>query len=308
MSKQAVIINKGELPVATHEGIVTLDENIQIFCAVLEDGTRLLTQTEFVEAIGRKGSVKKSEVFNEDRGVNVPIFLSAKGLQPYISDKTLEIATPMRFKTLNNATGLGYKAELLPEVCNVYMDAYDDGVLVPSQIHIYQRCKLLIRAFATVGIIALVDEATGYQDKRARDALERILAKYLSDHKLKWAKTFPDDFYKQIYRLKDWEYAGNSRPSVVGRYTNDIVYERLAPGVLEKLRELNPVNESGNRASRHHQWLTEDHGVPELKSHLSGVIAIMRASHSWREFQRLLARAYPKLNEQLELPINFRDY
>jgi hypothetical protein len=136
------------------------------------------------------------------------------------------------------------------------------------------------------------------------------LAKYLSDHKLKWAKTFPDDFYKEIYRLKGWSYSGNSfqsRPSIVGKYTNDIVYERLAPGVLEKLQELNPVNEKGNRSTKHFQWLSEDHGVPELKSHLSGVIALMKASNSWRQFQRLVSRVYPKLYQQYELPLDFDD-
>ncbi len=297
-------ISVQSMPEATHEGLLALDENISITCAVLEDGTRLLTQTEFVEAIGRRGGVKRPEVYIESRKRNVPIFLSANNLQPFISNEILNIATPMRFKTTNNQIGRGYNARLLPEVCNVYMDAYDGNALVSSQYHIYQRCRLLIRAFATVGIIALVDEATGYQEKRARDALERILAKYLSDHKLKWAKTFPNEFYKEMYRLKKWQFTGNKRPGVVGRYTNDIVYDRLAPGVLQKLEELNPRNEKGNRTSRHHQWLTEDHGVPELKSHLTGVIALMRASNNWTSFQRLLARSFPKLNEQMMLPFN----
>jgi hypothetical protein len=206
--------------------------------------------------------------------------------------------------------GVGYKAEFLPEVCNVFLDAKDARKLKPSQFHIAERCKLLIRAYATVGIIALVDEATGYQAVRNRTALEQILAKYLSDHKLKWAKTFPDEFYIEMFRLRGWEYRDlgyRFRPGVVGKYTNDIVYERLAPGVLEKLEELNPKNESGYRSAKHHQWLTEDHGVPELKSHISGVIALMKASPAWRNFQRLLARAYPKPNSQLELDLNIPD-
>lgn len=37
---------------ATHEGEVLLAEDIILPCAVLEDGTRVLTQTEFVKAIG----------------------------------------------------------------------------------------------------------------------------------------------------------------------------------------------------------------------------------------------------------------
>lgn len=304
MSNSA-IPNEGVLE-ATHEGAVRLTDSIVVPCAVLTDGTRVLTQTEFVKSIGRTGSVKKGGTFLAERGTSVPVFLSASNLQPFISDELLQSAHPIPFKTLRNQRGTGYRAELLPEVCNVFLDAKEAGVLKPSQIHIAERCRHLIRAYATVGIIALVDEATGYQEVRTRNALERILEKYLSDHRFKWVKTFPDDFYIEMFRLKGWEYRElrfQSRPGVVGTYTNDIIYERLAPGVLDKLQELNPRNENGYRTSKHHQWLTDDHGVPELKSHLSGVIALMKASSTWRDFTRLLARAYPKPNSQMELPL-----
>ncbi|MGP8198211.1 MAG: P63C domain-containing protein [Limisphaerales bacterium] len=42
----------------------------------------------------------------------------------------------------------------------------------------------------------------------------------------------------------------------VGELTNDLVYERLAPGILEELRRKNPKSETGNRKSRHHHWLS----------------------------------------------------
>lgn len=289
---------------ATHEGTLALTDEIVVPCAVLEDGTRVLTQTEFVRALGRTGNVKRRGVFFESRQAYVPVFLSANNLQPFITDEILHSAQDIPFRTLRNQRGVGYRAEFLARVCDVFLDAKDAGVLAPSQYHIADRCKLLIRAYATVGLIALVDEATGYQEVRARNELERILAKYLSDHKLKWAKTFPDEFYIEMFRLKGWEYkdlAYRSRPPVVGRYTNDIVYERLAPGVLEKLQELNPKNESGNRTSKHFQWLSEDHGMPELREHLLGVIALMKASTKWRGFNTLLARAYPKPGSQMEL-------
>ena len=61
---------------------------------------------------------------------------------------------------------------------------------------------MLMRSFAKVGIIALVDEATGYQDKREKDALQELLSIYLTEEKLKWAKTFPDEFYKHLFRLR----------------------------------------------------------------------------------------------------------
>jgi hypothetical protein len=38
----------------------------------------------------------------------------------------------------------------------------------------------LLRGFARVGIIALVDEATGFQRDRTKDALSKILEAYIA--------------------------------------------------------------------------------------------------------------------------------
>lgn len=303
---ESTMIPFEDLPPATHEGMVTLAEDIVLPCAVLEGGTRLLTQTEFVKAIGRRGSVKKGEVYSRERGVSVPVFLSARNLQPFISDKLLLDARPIQFRTTRKQRSVGYRAELLPAVCNVFLDARDAGALVSSQESIADRCRLLMRAYATVGIIALVDEATGYQAVRVRNALEQILARFLSDHRLEWAKTFPDEFYIEMFRLRGWKYEDlgfRSRPPVVGHFTNDIIYERLAPGVLERLKELNPRGGGGARMAKHHQWLSSDYGVPELRNHLSGVLALMRAAPNWRVFMSLVNRSFPKPGQQLELPL-----
>ena len=95
-----------------------------------------------------------------------------------------------------------------------------------------------------------------------------------------------------------------NRPSVVGKYTNDFVWDRLAPGVRDELERLNPRTETGNRRARHHQWLTHDVGHPALQKHISGVMALMRASTRWDQFTRMLQRAYPKINTNLDLPLD----
>ncbi len=291
---------------ATHEGLVRISDDIELKCAVLEDKSRVFSQSQFLRAIGRRGNLTRSSVYLEERRAHVPTFLSARNLQPFVSEKLIEAAMPVRYRPVRGGGDrLGYRSEFLPEVCNVFLDAKEAEKLESFQAHIAEQCKILMRAYATVGVVALIDEATGFQEVRARDALEQILARYLSDHRLKWAKTFPDEFYKEIYRLKSWDASDmQRRPSVVGKYTNDIVYERLAPGVMEKLQELNPPNPNGNRLHKHHQWLTEDHGVPELKSHLSGVIALMKASTNWTNFKSLLNRAYPNANTQFELDLD----
>ena len=160
-----------------------------------------------------------------------------------------------------------------------------------NQQQVAQRCDLLIRGLATVGIVALVDEVTGYQELRDRAALKAILDRYLLAEHAKWAKRFPDDFYKEMFRLRNWQWQGMkvNRPSVVGKYTNDFVYDRLAPGILDELKQLNPKNEKGTRAVKHHQYFTADVGHPALQSHLTGVVALMRAASHWDQFKRLFA-------------------
>jgi hypothetical protein len=159
---------------------------------------------------------------------------------------------------------------------------------------------------AKVGIIALVDEVTGYQEVRDREALQKILELYLLKEFAAWAKRFPDDFYKELFRLRGWNWNKLSvaRPGYVGKLTNDLVYERLAPGILDDLKRKNPRTESGNRKVRHHQWLTEDVGHPALAQHLHATIALMRAAQNWSSFYTMIERALPKRMGQLPLLID----
>ena len=89
---------------------------------------------------------------------------------------------------------------------------------------------------------------------------------------------------------------------MVGKLTKDIVYARLAPGILQTLEDRNPRNESWHRKDRHHQWLTDDVGHPALAQHLHAVIAFMRVSEGWDQFYRMLNQAFPKRGDTLELP------
>ena len=96
---------------------------------------------------------------------------------------------------------MGYNALLLPQVCEDYLQARDAGVLLASQQHIAEHAEIPIRGLATVGIIALVDEATGYQRLREELALASILEKFIAKELQPWTKTFPYEFYEQICRL-----------------------------------------------------------------------------------------------------------
>jgi len=283
---------------ATHGGDLTVGGNV-IPCAVLEDGTRVLSRIEFIKAIGRRGLPSGGRKF--DREFEVPVFLAAENLKPFVSSELMQNLKPILFKPLAGAPrggfSIGYKAELLPQVCNVFLEAADvKGVIRANQLHIVEQCKILIRAFATVGIIALVDEATGYQYDRARFALEEILEQFVAKELRKWVKTFPDEFYQQICRLKGWNLADiNKRGAIFGKLTNYLVYRRLAPGVLKELQRLTPKDSKGRRKQKYFQRLTDDIGHPRLRELLSSEIVLMRVfdDGEWETFDKAINRAVP---------------
>lgn len=291
--------------VATHKGHIDIG-SVSLECAVLNNGKRVFSERAVSKILGSRGGrhwVRKKQ--NDTDGM--PAYLSAKNLQGFISPELREkIQNYIPYKA-GNKIGFGIDATVLPQICEVFLKARDAKAILPSQEHIVEQADILIRSFAKVGIVALIDEATGYQKDRDRNELEKLLSRYLTEERLKWAKRFPDNFYKEIYRLNRWEWPPKNtskRPGIIGKYTNEVVYERLPQGVLEKLREINPViTETKRRKYKHHQFLSEDVGQPDLHSHLLQVIALMKASNSWAEFMKLLNRAFPIKNQRLqELP------
>lgn len=276
--------------------------DIEIPCYVLEDETRVLSQRGVI------GSLSMSEGGARQRTDGAPqlaIFLRSNTLAPHVDAETLARAnSPIEFQPPHGGrTAYGYPATLLADICEAVLAARTAGSLQQQQHHIAERCELLARGFMRVGIIALVDEATGYQRVREERALAKILEAFLDEELHKWTKTFDFSFYEQIYRLKGWgTINGVKHPQVVGHYTNDLVYDRIAPGVLSELRDRNPIMPQGWRKNRHHQWFTPEFGHPKLLQHIEGVTALMRAAGNWESFKRALDRAYPKTGSQFSMP------
>lgn len=275
--------------------------NVEIQVYVLENEIRVITQRGLYGGLDTTGG---GHAPAELDSVLMPRIAQAKWLQPYMSDDLRRIlSSPIEFTPPHGGrTAYGYPADAFVDLCEAILKARDNESVSTQQDAIVRRADLILRGLARVGITALIDEATGYQKIRVERALALILEKYVSEDMQPWMKTYPIEFYEQICRLNGWpiEYAID-RPSVVGHYTNDIIYERLAPGVLEELRTRNPVLPDGNRRHRHHQWLTPSHGHPELQKHLEAVIALMRVSSDWESFKRKLDIAYPKPGQQLLL-------
>ncbi len=294
-----------KLPKATHTGTLKIGD-AEIPCAVLSDGTRLLTQAGFLGALGRSTKPKGRSQQVTD---GLPPFLATKSLKDLITNEIIDATVPVAFITPTGGKALGHKAELLPKVCDLFLQARTDGRLTTQQFPIAEKCEILVRALAKVGIVALVDEATGFQYERQRDELHRLLAVYLSAEKLAWAKRFPDEFYRQLYRLKKWPWpTGRAKTPLVGKLTNKLVYERLPEGVLDELRKRNPTEQgTGRRKYKHHQFLSLDIGQPDLRDHLLQLVAVMRVSRDWRAFENNFDTAFPKKGTQINMELEHDD-
>lgn len=277
-----------KLPKVAYSGKVNIGDK-ELSCAVLDDGTRILTNTAIFQAFNRPRKGKQSE---EYRLKDVPAFINASNLKPYIEREFSNDNYAVRY--ISNGRELtGYKAEILSIICEIYLSARDDNVLTENQKPLAEMSDILIRSLAKVAITALIDEATGYQFERDARALQELLALYISEEFLPWIKTFPDEFYKQMFRLRGWDYKGRFKTPYAGQITNFLIYNRLPEGVLDELKRLNPViSKNGYRKYRLHQGLTKEKGYEHLTQHISTVTTMMRGFDTWSDFEPIFRKAF----------------
>jgi hypothetical protein len=270
--------------------------DVEIECYVLEDGTRVITQGSMLGALGRSRRVSTKP--GDD--TSIPPILRAQALRPFISDELIAEAVPIPFLIPSGAKANGYRAEVLPQLCEAWLAARASNALLPSQAPLARAAEIIVRGLARVGIIALVDETTGYQDIRARDALAKILEIYVADELQPWVKTFDVDWYKQMFRLRDVPFDPSSvnRPPYFGHLTNNIVYKRLAPGVFEEIKNQRARRE-GKKSAKMHQQLTSEVGHPKLREHIASVTAVMKLSDDWDDFISKMDRVHPIVDVSL---------
>lgn len=270
--------------------------DFSIPCYVLEDGRRVLSGRGMQEALKMVDDNKTAS------GHRILRYLNQKSLNPFIfKDKD-----PGHFEPLicyDGGTQInGYEAVVLIDICDGILEARKHIELSPRQAIIAEQCEILVRSFAKVGLIALIDEATGYQHEREQDELQKILKAYIAEELLPWQKRFPDVFYQELFRLNGWDYTVRGikrRPGIIGKWTNKLIYEQLPPGVLDELKRKTP------KSARLHQSLTADIGQPELAAQITQVVTIFRLSDNmgqmWSNFNKLQSRQVG----QLELPFEF---
>jgi hypothetical protein len=293
------------LPKETHAGILKIGVR-EIPCSVLDNNLRVFSIRGLNRAMGykHKGAGSPSAAAPQ-----LPAFLAASNINELISnDLSLRLIAPIQYVSkINGQIALGYEATLLPAICEAILDANKAGVLRASQRPLADTAEIFIRGFARVGVIALVDEATGYQEERAKDELAKILEAYVQEQFRPWTRMFPEEFFRQIYRIHGWPYKpGNARRTpFCGHLINKYVYGQLPPGVLDELRRLNPIQEGGYRKRKHFQYLTADTGNEHLDRQITSVVTLMRISDSKEELEHHFAKAFgkPSPGFQQRLPL-----
>lgn len=274
-------------PKATHSGTWKIGEGLEIECYVMDNKERVFSLRGAAKSMGLAGG----------GGIALKRNLNAAFLSPYLSDELrgwiyqANTNSLPQYLTKGGTAFQPIKSSVFVDLCKAYIDAKQDGVLkLDSQIAVADRMYAIMTAFAKTGLDAIIDEVTGYQYDREHDELQKLLSKYVSEELMPWAKRFPDEFYKQMFRLKGWTYTGTNRPQYVGKLTNQYIYDQLPDGVLEELKQKTPKNK------KLHQSLTESVGVPHLDKQLQKTIGLMQASDTWEEFEVLFGKAMVQSN------------
>lgn len=275
------MLGPAEKPYSMFRGTLSIGE-VELQCHVLNDGRRVLTQREVVRALSG-GRVSGSYL------QNIPGYDVAS-----LPERVILFTDP-HGPQVNH----GFEAILLIEICEAYLQARDrkDGSLKANQENIARAADVIIRACARVGIEALIDEATGYQEVRAKNALQVKLQLFIAEQMGEWVKRFPDEFWVQLARLEGVKYSSRQRPWRWGKYVMRFVYNAIDPDVSKALADINPKPAKGHN---HHQHLT-GFGQKELNDHLQQVIAVMRLCNDMDDFKRKFPRAFPRGPVQTEM-------
>ena len=275
---------------------------------------RVVSERELVKSLGgKRGGSHWLRARESEEAANLPPVLSASNLRDFISDELREgLSTRYPYKVPGRSgfVANGLRGELYPMICDVFLKARDAEALLPSQEDLAISADILMRALAHTGIIALIDEATGFQTKRTIDALARILEAFVAKELQPYIRgTFQPEFYEHLFRLRGLDYRRDTvkRPQYFGWLTNDIVYRRLAPGVLEELKKVAIRNDAGRPTHKYFQRLTSNLGYPKLKEHMGAVVAVMKLSSNYPDFIAKLGKVAPRYGQSYLLPFPEED-
>lgn len=291
---------------ATHRGILPIG-GLQLECYVLEDGRRVFAKRGMARALGLKSE-----------GGNAFLkTLSGKKLGSEINGELREnLENPIVFDISGADPAHGFEGETLVEVCKAVIRADEAGKLLESQKPMALQARAIVNALAKVAIVALIDEATGYQTERSPDALRLLVQAYIEKEKREWEKEFPDDFYLSLNKVYGSDpyiaRAGGSlvinKPQHFGNFTNKYVYGPLEDGeVLKELQRLNPkIATTGSRKDKLHSYLSKGYGLEKLREQRQEVLTMLKLSDDIDDFKRFYEKRFGPMDDQWTFFPEFR--
>jgi len=266
------------IPIARWPGILKIG-SVELPVYVLDDGRRVISRTGSITVLTGK-----------DSGGNIQSYLGAGALKNYLPEDWPDQLMEFRLPGVYNKTVRGMAAETFLDICRAYVRALsDDALETERQVDIAMNAGMFLAACAKVGLVALIDEATGYQYERPEDALQFKLRLFLEEEMRKWEATFPDELWREFGRLTNWHGQIMHRPQYWGRLVMELIYDYLDPDVAEWLREHNPKPQKGRN---HHQWLSSQYGLRKLTEHIWMVIGLAKACDSMAELKQRMADMY----------------
>lgn len=290
-------------PFATHWGTLKIGSK-EIPCYVLNTGDRVFSlKGVVVSLIGTEGG-------------QLAEYLKVKALQPHLPADLMpaengELPALFQFDTGGEGFtkfALGIKVERFNDLLTAYSKALIDHyqseddktkiALTGRQMQIAMTALTFQQASSGVGLIALVDEATGYQYERAADALQIKLQLYLEKEMRKWESTFPEQLWIEFGRLTGWKGPVHHRPKYWGKLVMELIYGYLDKDVATWLKENAPKPMKGQN---YHQWLTGQYGLKKLTEHTWMIIGMASGCASMPELRQKVAERFGMHQVQLTL-------
>jgi hypothetical protein len=273
---------------ATHRGTFRDDFGIDVDCYVLDDATRTAVVSQrgmgAVMGLGQGGS-------------RLPDFIKGKTIAPYIGRELSEkLENPLVFQAPTLGANqpptktYGYDITILIDLCKAVLKAEEEGRLLKRQSHIAKQAHIIINASAKAGIQGLVYKLAGYD--ATREEVVSAFKMFIREEAREYEKEFPDQLYRQWYRLYELPKPEKNKPWKFKHLTVDQVYKPLAKSNGKILQLAKAAKASGeDRRKKLHQFLS-DVGVKALRQHLGELIGIAKLSDSRMDYERNVRKIF----------------
>lgn len=268
---------------ATHQGVIKINGK-DIKCAVLNDGTRVLTSESLFETFEKS---KKGTKNLKSQVTKLPYFLQSNTLKPYLNKEFFQVTQPIIYINKRGKQVTGFKAQILPKVCSVLLKARRGNALRKNQLDLAEKAELIQEAYSELGIIAHIDEATGKREELKKNDYQKLINMFLAPE-FRNDKRFPRELFERVCQLRGWKYdpdKTNYTPEM-GNIINKYIYNVMPKEVMTIIRSLNP-GEYGSRKHKFHQGLSKDFAVKILDNQINRVLTLLKASETWNGFEKL---------------------